>query len=68
MSANSTRCSLEPWPVHGLPVRDPASESLVVDLDSTICEVHGKAKQAAGYGYTEVLGYHPLLATRAGHR
>lgn len=44
----------------------PGSKSLVVDLDSTICEVHGKQKQAAGYGYTKVLGYHPLLATRAG--
>lgn len=44
----------------------PDDEALVVDLDSTICEVHGKAKQAAGYGYTAVLGYHPLLATRAG--
>lgn len=44
----------------------PADAPLVVDLDSTICEVHGKAKQAAGYGYTKVLGYHPLLATRAG--
>ena len=39
---------------------------LVIDLDSTSCEVHGKAKQAAGYGYTGVLGYHPLVATRAG--
>jgi len=28
--------------------------------------VHGKHKQAASYGYTKVLGYHPLLATRAG--
>ncbi len=44
----------------------PGDGELVVDLDSTICEVHGKAKQAAGYGYTKVLGYHPLLATRAG--
>jgi hypothetical protein len=44
----------------------PSAEPLVVDLDSTICEVHGKQKQAAGYGYTRVLGYHPLLATRAG--
>jgi len=44
----------------------PAAEPLVVDLDSTICEVHGKQKQAASYGYTKVLGYHPLLATRAG--
>ncbi len=40
--------------------------TLVVDLDSTICEVHGKQKQAGGYGYTTRLGYHPLLATRAG--
>ncbi len=44
----------------------PGAGPLVVDLDSTICEVHGKHKQAAGYGYTKQLGYHPLLATRAG--
>ncbi|MCP3857709.1 MAG: hypothetical protein GY698_23790, partial [Actinomycetia bacterium] len=44
----------------------PGDGALVVDLDSTICEVHGKQKQAAGYGYTNKLGYHPLLATRAG--
>lgn len=44
----------------------PGDGPLIVDLDSTICEVHGKHKQAAGYGYTKVLGYHPLLATRAG--
>ncbi|MDH3295300.1 MAG: IS1380 family transposase [Acidimicrobiia bacterium] len=43
----------------------PGEELLVVDLDSTICEVHGKQKQAAGYGYTKRLGYHPLVATRA---
>lgn len=40
-------------------------ERLVVDLDSTICEVTGKKKAGAAYGYTKVLGYHPLLATRA---
>lgn len=44
----------------------PADLPLVIDLDSTICEVHGEQKQAAGYGYTGVLGYHPLIATRAG--
>ena len=38
---------------------------LVCDVDSTICEVVGKKKHGAGYGYTKVLGYHPLLATRA---
>lgn len=43
----------------------PGDGPLVVDLDSTICEVHGKQKQAAGYGYTKRLGYHPLVATRA---
>ena len=43
----------------------PGDRPLVVDLDSTICEVHGKQKQAASYGYTRRLGYHPLLATRA---
>lgn len=39
--------------------------TVTVDLDSTICEVHGHAKAGAAYGYTRVLGYHPLLATRA---
>ena len=36
-----------------------------MDLDSTICEVHGKLKQGAAYGYTRGLGYHPLIATWA---
>jgi hypothetical protein len=43
----------------------PGSEQLVIDLDSTICEVCSKAKHGAGYGYTKKLGYHPILATRA---
>ena len=43
----------------------PGGQAMTIDLDSTICEVHGKAKHGAGYGYTKVLGYHPLLATRA---
>ena len=43
----------------------PGSSRLVIDVDSTICEVAGKAKQGAAFGYTKVLGYHPLLATRA---
>ena len=30
-----------------------------------MCEVYGHAKQGAAYRYTRVLGYHPLLATRA---
>jgi hypothetical protein len=43
----------------------PGSGPLVIDIDSTICEVAGNQKHGAGYGYTHVLGYHPLLATRA---
>jgi hypothetical protein len=43
----------------------PGDGPLVVDVDSTICEVHGYHKQGAGYGYTHRLGYHPLLAFRA---
>ena len=43
----------------------PGSKQMVMDLDSTICEVCGKAKAGAGYGYTHVLGYHPLIATRS---
>ena len=43
----------------------PGDEPMTIDIDSTICEVFGNEKQGAGYGYTHVLGYHPLLATRA---
>ena len=43
----------------------PAVAELTVDLDSTVCEVCGKAKHGAAYGYTKVLGYHPLVAVRA---
>jgi hypothetical protein len=44
----------------------PGDGPLTVDVDSTICEVCGYHKQGAGYGYTRQLGYHPLLAARAG--
>lgn len=43
----------------------PGFWQLVMDVDSTICEVAGRLKAGAGYGYTRVLGYHPILATRA---
>jgi len=52
--------------VWGLGAGPGAGEDLVVDVDSTIAEVHGHQKQGAAYGYTKPLGYHPLLATRAG--
>jgi hypothetical protein len=43
----------------------PGPARLVIDVDSTICEVAGKSKAGAAFGYTKVLGYHPLLASRA---
>jgi hypothetical protein len=39
---------------------------MTIDLDSPICQVHGYHKQGAAYGYTRKLGYHALVATRAG--
>jgi hypothetical protein len=44
----------------------PGAARLVIDIDSTICEVYGKAKSGAAYGYTKVLGYHPIVGVRAG--
>lgn len=43
----------------------PGDDRLVIDLDSTICEVSGARKQGAGYGHTSQLSYHPLIASRA---
>ena len=38
---------------------------LTIDLDSSIVEVYGRAKQGAAFGYTRVRGYHPQFATCA---
>jgi hypothetical protein len=43
----------------------PGDGPMTMDLDSTVCPVHGHAKQGATYGDTHTLGYHPLLVTRA---
>jgi hypothetical protein len=43
----------------------PGEEPMTIDIDSTIQQVYGKQKQGSGYGYTKVLGQHPLVATRA---
>ena len=43
----------------------PGTQPMTIDVDSTVCEVHGHHKGGAAYGYTRQLGYHPLLATRA---
>lgn len=42
----------------------PGTEDFVfVDVDDTIIEVHGYAKQGSGYGYSGVRGLNALLAT-----
>ena len=46
----------------------PGSDRLVIDVDSFVGEVCGRLKQGASYGYTHLLGYHPILATRADTR
>ena len=46
----------------------PGDGRLVVDVDSFVGEVCGRLKQGAAYGYTHLLGYHPILATRADTR
>jgi len=45
----------------------PGSAPLTIDLDSTICETYGLAKEGATrFTHTGVRGYHPLLAIMAG--
>jgi hypothetical protein len=46
----------------------PGDTRLVVDVDSFVGEVCGRLKRGAAYGYTKLLGYHPILATRADTR
>ena len=47
----------------------PGDAPFTIDLDSTICETYGLAKEGARHhGYTGARGYHPLLARlREGH-
>ena len=45
----------------------PGDGPLTIDLDSTICETYGLAKEGARHhGYTGKRGYHPLPAIAAG--
>ena len=45
----------------------PGDSPLSIDLDLTICETYGLAKEGARHhGYTGARGYHPLLAIAAG--
>jgi hypothetical protein len=53
------------WAAGAGPGDGPGDGPLLIDLDSTVCEVHGYRKQGTGFSHTRVRGYHPLLATRA---
>ena len=45
----------------------PGNDPLTIDLDSTICETYGLAKEGAQrHNYSGQRGYHPLLAVAAG--
>ena len=45
----------------------PGDAPLTIDLDPSICETYGLAKEGARHhGYNGARGYHPLLATAAG--
>ena len=44
-------------------VGDGTGARVLVDVDDTIIEVHGYAKQGAGFGYSGVRGLNALLAT-----
>ena len=45
----------------------PRDAPMTIDLDSTVCETYGLAKEGARrHGYTGQRGYHPLLAIAAG--
>ena len=45
----------------------PGDDPLTIDLDSTVCETYGLAKEGARrHNYAGQRGYHPLLAIAAG--
>ena len=45
----------------------PGDEALTIDLDSTVCETYGLAKEGAQrHNYAGQRGYHPLFAIAAG--
>jgi hypothetical protein len=44
----------------------PGEAPVTIDVDSTISETHGLAKQGGVFGHTKVRGYHPLVAAVSG--
>ncbi len=45
------------------PAQTSGSGHVLVDIDDTVIEVHGYAKQGAGFGYSGIRGLNALLAT-----
>ena len=45
------------------PVTAGVGELAILDVDDTVVEVHGYAKQGAGFGYNQVRGLNALIAT-----
>ena len=45
------------------PVTAGVEQVAIVDVDDTVVEVHGYAKQGAGFGYNQVRGLNALIAT-----
>ena len=67
MSVNSDRVSRQLLARVWKAGAGPGDSPLTIDLDSTICETYGLAKEGARHhGYTGARGYHPLLAVAAG--
>jgi hypothetical protein len=44
----------------------PGDAPVTIDVDSTISETYGLAKQGGVFGHTKVRGYHPLVAAISG--
>jgi hypothetical protein len=49
--------------VTGTPVLPGLGSTVLVDVDDSVVQVHGHAKQGAGFGYSGVRGLNMLLAT-----
>jgi hypothetical protein len=51
----------------GPAIPDTDAGYVLLDVDDTVVEVHGHAKQGAGFGYSRVRGLNALLATLTTH-
>ena len=60
MPASSTGCRASCWSGPGRPGPVPATQPVTIDVDSSIRETYGLAKQGGVFSHTKVRGYHPL--------